>query len=204
MKREDLEIRVASAVNMERRADGAIGVTGYAAVFGEIADIGGMFRETIRAGAFRNVLNDDVRLLLEHRDLPLARTASGTLKLVEDRKGLRIDADLDAEDPDVKRIVPKMKRGDLNQMSIGFSMRGGVQEWDDSDEENPLRTIVEVGELLDASIVTFPAFPSTEIALRSLQQERASVSSNIMRTMDMDLDLRIRKARRRNPAASQA
>jgi hypothetical protein len=46
----------------------------------------------------------------------LARTKSGTLRLAEDERGLRIDATLDPTDPDVQRLIPKMKRGDMSQM----------------------------------------------------------------------------------------
>ncbi|MEP4236049.1 HK97 family phage prohead protease, partial [Parasphingorhabdus sp.] len=110
------EIRTQS-VPVELRMDGdVIKVSGYAAVFDEETDIGGMFREVIRPGAFKSAIerNDNVSFLINHDGLPLARTSSGTLKLTEDRTGLRIDTELDATDPDVARIVPKMKRGDLD------------------------------------------------------------------------------------------
>jgi phage head maturation protease len=40
------------------------------------------------------VLSDgaDVRFLINHDGLPLARTASGTMRLKEDTKGLAVDA----------------------------------------------------------------------------------------------------------------
>lgn len=165
----DREIR--GGVPAEIRADDeGVRVSGYAAVFNEEADIGGMFREVIAPGAFAAAIErgDDVVFVVNHDGLPLARTRSGTLKLEEDERGLRMETTLDAEDPDVKGIVPKMKRGDLDKMSFAFRAR--KQEWDDT-QDPPVRTIQEV-ELFDVSIVTTPAYEGTEIGLRSLEAAR--------------------------------
>jgi HK97 family phage prohead protease len=48
----------------------------------------------------------------------LARTRSGTLTLLEDDHGLFMEAMLDQSDPDVRSIIPKMQRGDLDKMSL--------------------------------------------------------------------------------------
>jgi len=164
----DREVR--GGIPAEVRADGdGVRVEGYAAVFNERTDIAGMFTEIIAPGAFRAAVGrDDVVFLVNHDGLPLARTRSKTLTLVEDDKGLRIETMLDPEDPDVKAIVPKMKRGDLDKMSFAF--RATKQEWDDTTEP-PTRTIREV-ELFDVSIVTSPAYDGTSIALRSLDEAR--------------------------------
>lgn len=170
MKRE---IRNFSAA--EVRADGeVIKVSGYAAVFNQETDIGGYYREVIAPGAFKDAIGrDDVVFLINHEGLPLARTRSGTLKLTEDAKGLFMEAELDGDDPDVKSIVPKMKRGDLDKMSFAFWP--DVQKWDDS-RDPPLRSIEKV-QLFDVSIVTTPAYDGTDIGLRSLQELRASTQN---------------------------
>lgn len=160
-----IEIRQGSPVEI-REESGTISVSGYAAVFGQEADIGGYFREVIERGAFSEALGrDDVVFLINHEGLPMARTRSGTLRLSEDEKGLRIDSELDQNDPDVQRIIPKMKRGDLDKMSFAFVP--DIQEWDDS-EEIPLRTIKKA-QLFDVSIVTTPAYEGTDIGLRSVE-----------------------------------
>lgn len=168
MSKSDIEKR--GGIPVEVRADEtSIKVSGYAAVFNQETNIGGFFREVIKPGAFRKALgNSDVPFLINHDGLPLARTRSGTLKLVEDDHGLRIETELDAGDPDVQRIVPKMKRGDLDKMSFAF--RAVVQRWDDG-QDPPLRAVEEV-ELYDVSIVTDPAYEGTDIGLRSLEAAR--------------------------------
>lgn len=145
-------------------------VEGYAAVFNEETNIGDYFRELFVPGAFRDaVKDDDVVFLVDHDGLPLARTRSGTLKLKEDKRGLRISAELDAADPDVQRLVPKMKRGDLDKMSIAFVPTR--QEWIDEEGAIPLRKIHEA-RLFDVSVVKFPAYEGTEIGLRALDDYR--------------------------------
>lgn len=169
MARDDQEIRVGIPVEIREDDGGGIKVEGYASVFGQIADIGGYFREQFERGAFSEAISrDDVVFLINHDGLPLGRTRSGTLKLREDSHGLHMSAVLDPDDPDVKSIVPKMKRGDLDKMSIAF--RAVKQEWDDADDP-PLRTIREA-KLYDVSIVTSPAYDGTEIGLRSLDAAR--------------------------------
>jgi HK97 family phage prohead protease len=186
-----MEREIRAGIPAEIRAEeGGIKVEGYAAVFGQETDIGGYFREVIQRGAFTEALGrDDVVFLINHDGLPLARTRSGTLKLTEDEKGLRIETELDPEDPDVRSIVGKMRRGDLDKMSFAFWPE--VQEWDDS-QDPPLRTIKKA-RLYDVSIVTTPAYDGTEIGLRSLdahRRERAAQNhSAAARRLRMKRDL---------------
>ena len=164
----DVETRAGVAVEY-REDTNEIVVHGYAAIFGENADIGGAWIERITPGAFRNSLaSDDVVFLVNHDGEPLARTGSGTLTLTEDARGLHIEARLDPSDPDVQRIIPKMRRGDMNKMSFAFSATR--QTWDDAVDP-PARIIDEV-RLFDVSIVTRPAYSGTSIAMRSLEAAR--------------------------------
>lgn len=191
-----LNREIRGGIPAEIRADASgIKVSGYAAVFNEAADIAGMFREIISPGAFTAAIaRDDVVFLVNHDGLPLARTRSGTLKLSEDAHGLKIDTELDPEDPDVRAIVGKMKRGDLDKMSFAF--RATKQVWDEG-QDPPVRTII-AAELFDVSIVTSPAYDGTSIALRSLddarkEQKRKNFNAAAQRLrMKATLDLRSR------------
>jgi phage head maturation protease len=85
-------------------------------------------------------------------------------------------------------------------MSFAFSMREGIEIWD-LTEEPPLRTIDQVGELYDVSVVTRGAYPTTEVAVRSLEQHRAETRKQnnsdawrIRVRRKMDLGLRTRRA----------
>jgi len=194
MASDNFEVRYSLAEI--RVNDDGIAVEGHAAVFNEETDIGGMFREVISPGAFTDaVKNDDVRFLINHEGLPLARTSSGTLTLTEDKRGLHIKTNLDPDDPDVQKIIPKMKRGDLDKMSFAF--RAVKEEWDDSGDI-PLRTIRQA-ELFDVSIVNDPAYPGTDIGLRSLdtfrkEQKKTNFNAAAKR-LRMKIDLGTRTKR---------
>lgn len=158
--------------------DGALRFTGHAAVFDHWSEDLGGFRERIQRGAFRKALKDaDVRLLLNHNpDFPMARTTvedgPGSLRLSEDVKGLLVEAELVPTQAaeDLRKL---MDAGVITQMSFGFSMRGGVDEWDETDDSVD-RTIVEFGCLFDVSPVVFPAYPQTDAAMRSLMEQLAT------------------------------
>lgn len=156
---------------VEHRADGngKMTVAGYAAVFGEVADIGGWFKEVVARGAFTNTLKTaDVRAYFDHdTGRVLGRLSAGTLRCQEDEKGLRVEIDLpDTSDGrDVKALV---ERGDVSGMSFRFvTVR---QEWDETVQP-PKRTLLEV-RLGEVSIVSEPAYDGTSVALRSLDAAR--------------------------------
>lgn len=158
---------------LETREGKAPVLRGHAAVFDTLSEDLGGFREKIARGAFADaVLNDDVRLLVNHQGLPLARTKSKTLRLSEDARGLAIEAELDPADPDVACLMPKLTRGDVNQMSFGFRVLPDGQDWEQDTDGTIVRTLKKL-RLSDVSVVTFPAYASTDIAVRSLDAWRA-------------------------------
>lgn len=167
-----LERRSFAASDMELReqSDGTLLLTGYASVTDTPYDVG-FYTETIKRGAFRRTLgeNPDVQLLINHEGMPLARTTSGTLRLVEDDRGLKVEADLDPEDPDVISLSRKMKRGDIDQMSFAFQATS--QEW---NEDYTARAITAASiHRGDVSVVNQGANPATAAALRSQDAIRA-------------------------------
>ena len=87
-------------------------------------------------------------------------------------------------------------------MSFAFTMRGGVQKWDDS-QTPALRIIEKVGDLYDVSVVTRGAYPTTEVNVdagrRSLDEYRdarrrqhnfSAAALRIRRRMNLDLTIR--------------
>jgi HK97 family phage prohead protease len=153
-------------------ANAAPRLVGYAAKFNVWSgDLGG-FRERIQPGAFDKVLREghDVRLLVNHEGVPLARSSKGTLRLSTDDVGLLVEAELPSH---AGALVESMRRGDIDQMSFGFRVQPGGAAWD-IDAEPVERTVTEIAELFDVSVVTYPAYPQTEVALRSLAQAHAA------------------------------
>lgn len=179
IERRSFEI---SGIDIEYRGETKAPVLrGHAAVFNSLSQDMGGFREQILPGAFTDSLKDDVRLLVNHDGLPLARTISNTLKLSEDGRGLVIEASLEPSDPDVQRLLPKLQRGDVSQMSFGFSVRPGGQDWAKDDEGRVIRSLKQV-RLFDVSVVTFPAYTATDVAVRELRAWQAvSMASSTAR-----------------------
>jgi hypothetical protein len=168
----------ASDVEIREVSDGTLRFTGYASITERAYEVGD-FEETIARGAFKRTLseNPDVVLLLNHDGLPLARTKSGTLTLAEDARGLRVDADLNPNDPDVQRVRPKLERGDVDEMSFAF--RATSQEWnEDYSQRRITAATIHKG---DVSIVTYGANDASRGGLvgtlRSLEDELVEMRS---------------------------
>ena len=165
-------------VEMRKNDDGTITVRGYAAVFNsESEDLGG-FIEVIEPGFFDNVLGDDVRALVNHdENLVLARTTSGTLRIGQDERGLWYEYD----DPDTsysRDLIRSLERGDVNQSSFGFMVNRGGAKYEEEERDGKTifkRTLLKGGasRLFDVSPVTYPAYPDTTVARRSLDAMRA-------------------------------
>lgn len=158
----DVEIR---ALDTE---DGSVRIGGYAATFNKEAT-GLNFREVIAPGAFTRTLQTDnpVFLLVNHDmgELPLAATQSGTLRLSEDKVGLRMEADLDPSNPRAAEVASALRRGDVSKMSFAFT----VAE-DGQTRSEGLRTLTDL-DLYEVSIVTMPAYDSTTVGLRTAQED---------------------------------
>lgn len=155
--------RSVAYTNLEMRAmpEGNT-LVGYAAIFDSPSEPL-PWTEFVRRGAFRKTIKDgaDVRLLIDHEGVPLARTRSGTLVLEEDEVGLRIEAQLDETNPDAAKIMSALRRGDISQMSFAFET---VKDGWSTDKRT--RELKEV-KLFDVSVVTYPAYEETVAELRS-------------------------------------
>lgn len=150
-------------------------VTGYAALFNSPSEQMWNFREQIAAGAFDATDMSDVRALFNHDpNMLLARTSSGTLSLEVDSRGLKYSFEL----PDTQAgrdLGELLRRGDVSQSSFGFTI--AEDEWqekrnDAGEVEETTRVIKKVSRLYDVSPVTYPAYPDTSVALRSLEAWR--------------------------------
>ena len=163
------ELRTWSISDVEQKddEDGLISFAGYASVFDyayPVNDMRGTYLENVSRGAFTKTLQekDDVKLLVNHEGIPLARTKSNTLNLVEDERGLRVEAKLDPENPKVAEVASAMKRNDLNEMSFAF--QAIKDEFNEAGDE---RTIREA-KLYDVSVVTTPASDATVAKIRGV------------------------------------
>lgn len=145
-------------------------VTGHAAVFNSYSEDFGGWREVIEPGAFRDAISiSDVRALYNHdNNHLLGRTTSSTLKLNEDDRGLAYELVLPKHRSDLVELI---ERGDLTQNSFAFTIKDA--SWERRDGMD-VRVIKKVERLYDVSLVTNPAYPDTDLALRSYEAYKAS------------------------------
>lgn len=163
------EERSVELTDVEMTEDG-LRFSGYAAVFGDVADLGD-FTEEIRRGAFRKVLaaeGSNVPMYWDHdpRIPPLATTRSGTLRLVEDATGLRVQADLDNDHYMTPTLRSMIRRGDVTGMSFGF-IAGPGNSIVESRSGKPHRVLTGFRALLDVSPTWIPAYAGTSAEMRS-------------------------------------
>lgn len=158
---------------------------GHAAVFNKATIIGSRqwgFVEWNEAGAFKDVLQDDVRFLINHDGIPLARTTNSTLTLEEDKTGLMTVAEL-APISLSRDLSVLVERGDIDQMSYAFNVdqerlgrvdlsdpkgagHDGVELTEEMDGM-PYRAVTRMSKLYDVSAVTYGAYPMTDAEMVS-------------------------------------
>lgn len=164
----NVEIREIRTTDMVVANEGKTATfTGYAAVFDSPSEPL-PFIETIAPGAFARSLKsrNDVRMYVNHDDnMVLASRRSGTLKLAEDAKGLRVEAKM----PDTsyaRDLVELMRSGVVDSMSFGFSVPRGGDEWSEDGSQRRLNEI----RLHEVSVVTgVPAYSATSAMVRKMQ-----------------------------------
>jgi HK97 family phage prohead protease len=173
-----LEIRVVEAGELRVESRGVAPVIrGYAIVYQRPSELLGApaFREQIAPEAITRTLAEgvDLRALVDHNpEKPLGRLSAKTLRVESDAHGLRVEID----PPHTSYghdIVESIRRGDVQGMSFAF--RTVDDRWDMSTTP-PLRTVTDM-LVREVSVVTFPAYPETEVAMRSLEAVRSRAGS---------------------------
>ena len=148
---------------LETRADGTRRLSGYAAVWDQVADLG-YAKEVVRRGAFTKTLQEgDPASVWNHdSNYVLGRKSAGTLRLSEDERGLRYEVD-PPETTWAKDLLVSIERGDVRGMSFSFEAVHADMSLNDGE---PLRELREV-KLYEVGPVTFPAYEGTEVQVRS-------------------------------------
>lgn len=172
MKHKNVETRVFNAEDVELRVEDGEKpkIVGYAAKFNKFSlDLGG-FREKIQKGAFDKVLNDDTRALKNHDANLLLGRSPKTLRLSVNAVGLRFE--IDAPDTTVGRdTVEEIRTGLISGCSFAFTTE--ADDWKYPKDGPAERTLISVSSLPDVSVCTYPAYPDTTVAARSLDAHKA-------------------------------
>jgi hypothetical protein len=182
---EKIETRRLTVNDFEVRqgpAGDGMSFSGYAAVFNSDSEPL-PFVERIAPGAFKRSLKskNNIRMYLNHdSSMLLATTRAKTLRLMEDDRGLKVEADL--PDTTVGRDLSTLiQRGDVDSMSFGFSVPPRGDSWSD---DGMVRELKEV-RLYEVSVVTgFPAYQATSASVRSLDQLAERTAADVDKLAD--------------------
>lgn len=187
----------ATEFEVRAKASGGVVVEGHGAVFNKLSRNLGGFVEQIAPEAFKKTLADDpdVRALINHDPTHLlGRTRSGTLRLGTDSIGLAYEIDM-PDRSDARDLMVSMERGDITQSSFAFFIVRGGDEWSETEDGMPLRTLRAVSiHNGDVSPVTYPAYPDADSGLRERAYrsfaERYGVDVDTVRLAGENGDLR--------------
>jgi HK97 family phage prohead protease len=180
--------------------DAKFQISGIAASYNTLsANLGG-FKEKIAPGAFSRSLRTgaDVKCLFNHDASKICgRTGNGTLVLTDSPEGLRFVCQLDRANSDHVNYYASIKRRDIISCSFAFTVpNSSCENWQDADGTDKvysIRTLLDV-DLLDASFVTYPAYPvgtsvdaraATGTATATDEQRRAKAAA-IGKLVDAD------------------
>lgn len=187
MERNERQLRNRSAEFTTREDGDSLVIEGYFAVFNSNYEIAPGMSESIAPGAFSGSVSGDVRALINHdTTLVLGRSKAGTLELREDAHGLWGKITVNPNDGDAMNLYSRVKRGDVDQCSIGFEIRS--EDTDIREDGSVHWTIKEVDPLYEVSCCTFPAYEQTNISAREAQRD-------VIRTRETQLWRETMKAR---------
>lgn len=168
------EIRNLETIEVRSQEDSdKMVIEGYALKYNTWSEDLGGFVETISPEALDKTDLSDVRCLVDH--IPsqiIGRTTAGTLELTKDEVGLKYRCTLPNTNY-AKDLYENMRVGNINQCSFGFILSDDGDEMR-FDKNNNIyqRTLKNISQLTDVSVVTYPAYKDTDVApaLRSIEK----------------------------------
>lgn len=141
---------------------------GYFIRFNERTELQEGIYETIAPTAVeRSLENEDIVCLFNHNDEKvLGRVSNKTLTLTADEQGLYGRVEVNENDKEALDVYARVARGDINACSFGFFPKAEEHR---KLEDGSIEFIVRDADIKEVSIVTFPAYPTTQIEARKEQ-----------------------------------
>lgn len=165
------------AIRVEHRDGKPPVLTGISPPWDSLSvDLGG-FREKFAPTAFDGLVdrkpNDprgkiDVPFLFDHQShLITGRTTNGRLEIRKGLKGLEYTHD-PIQTTNGRDLVMLVEDRTVTGASFAFTAAADGENWIEDEGGNIIRTVFRASGLYDISAVTYPAYPSSSIGVRSL------------------------------------
>lgn len=162
-------------------------ISGYALKFDEPSkDLGG-FVEVITPEALKEVDFSNCFLLYDHDySKPLASVKNDTLKLEVDETGLHFEATLN-DTTYAKDVYENVSTGVVDSMSFGFEL--GIDSFDEDEEGTVTRSIKNIKNVPEVSVVTMPAYDSSNVQVNKrsynafMKQKQKKGVNNMEKTL---------------------
>lgn len=166
-------------------------IEGYALLFNEESqDLGG-FVEIISPNALDGVLERcDVLALYNHdSNRVLARNSygTGTLSLEIDEKGLKYSFEV-PDTTDGNDLFYHIQSGNIRNSSFAFTVDQEGFIWKRSDGKY-IRIINKFSKIFDVSPVFFPAYKTTSVDIRSIENMFGNEERNVVDEPSVDLEI---------------
>ena len=161
-------------------------IKGYAALYNSETQLWDDVFEVIAPGAFRNAISvSDIKLLKNHdANIVLGRTKAGNLRVWDDEVGLPFEGDLPETTAGNDSLI-EVRSKLIDQCSFAFTIkRYEIEKRDRNGNKEILYRILEVDQIYDVSIVTYPAYKNTSVSAN----ENSSVSEWSKRTIQEAID----------------
>ena len=143
--------------------------SGYASTFGGVDTYG----DTILPKAYEAVIQSIAsgtapmpKMFMNHKswDLPIGKWTS----LSTDEHGLKAEGELTLGNPQSQALKASLEHGTVDGLSIGFRLSPGDVETINQDDQK-IRVIKNISELVEVSVVTFPADSEARVDLSSVK-----------------------------------
>lgn len=161
-------------------------IGGYGAVFNRQSKNLGGFVEVIDPGAFQRAMTEGwagaVCRYNHDPNMLLGTIAGRTLVLRSDNLGLDYSVLPPQSRADILELV---QRGDIRHSSFAFRVRPDGDEWTVTDQNYPLRRVLEV-DLVDVAPVVNPAYPDATAGLRSIATRFEATFDEVRKMAEAD------------------
>jgi len=143
--------------------------SGYASTFNGIDSYG----DTILPSAYDSVIKSISdgsmpmpKMFINHKswDLPIGKWTS----LSKDERGLKAEGELTLGNPQSQAVKASLEHGTIDGLSIGFRLNTDDVEMIDQKDQK-IRIIKNISDLVEVSVVTFPADAEARVDLSSVK-----------------------------------